>query len=371
MLAALCALSITASAGATNLIKADNTTDLGTAGAYAAPNDTVAPTTSDVIVFDSTLVNQSTFSWLGSGKSVLGLRLTNPGSAVVINVGGGATYGFINGGGDVIDMSNATKNLTIAGNGTIRVRGTGTTAGTVGISVNSGTTLFMQSNLTYNNAANGTSTINLAGAGNLTVSGTYGRITDKTAGTALTAFTHNGTGTVTFSNTNTYSGGTTINGGSLVAEVAGAMGGGSVTVSGGTLDLNGSGIVSLTIASNKDFVMSSGSIKFNLGTSSDQIAGGGTGKFNLTGGTIELSLGSGFSYDSTYQLFSGFDIGTSIASGVTITGYDTVNYQATLNSLGQLYFTTTTIPEPSSAAVLVGAGLFTAVVSRRRFNRAH
>jgi autotransporter-associated beta strand protein len=360
------ALAVTQSYGA-DLIKADNTTDLGAAGSYTSGS--AVPTTSDTVVFDSTLVSNSTFSWTNN-RSVLGLKLVNLSNAVTVNLNG-STYNLNNSAGNVtaIDLSSATKNLTFAATSSaalIQVRGSSTSGGAF-VSIGSGATLTIQSNFNYNNGT-GTPTIHLTGAGNFTVSGDNGRISDKTAVTALTAFSLDNTfsGITTFSNANTYSGGTSISGGTLVAGVTGAVGGGAVTVSGGVFDLNGTGVVNLTLANNKDFTLSGGTLKFDLGTSSDQITGGGTGKFNLSGGTLSLSQGDGFDYGVVYQLFNGFDSGLSSVGGLTITGFDTGTYQASLNQSGQLSFSLSMVPEPSTYAVLCGCLVFGCAAVRRR-----
>lgn len=351
---------------AADLVKADNTTDLGTAGSYAAPNDAVAPTVNDRIVFNGTLVNNAMFSWLGSGKSIQGVKLDDPTNDITVNVGGGATYGFTNSGGPVIDMSNASKNLTFAGNGILRLRGDATNGAT--ISVASGRTLNLQAKLTYNNGS-GLANIRVAGAGNMTVSGTYGVIQDKDASN-FASFTHDGTGTVTFSNANTYSGGTALKSGTLVAGAGGALGNGAVVVSGGALDLNGANALTLSLASGKSFAMSSGTLNFSLGSGSDQIAGAGSAGFALSGGTLALTLGAGFDYNTDYQLFVGFDGGLSSVSGLAITGYDTANYTAALSTAGLLEFTALSgVPEPSSLGVVMAGVSLAAVAARRRQGR--
>lgn len=367
--AALLAVTAVASRSlATDLIKADNTTELGTAGAYT--DSLAVPTTGDAIVFNNTLVTNSSFSWTSS-RSVQAVKLADPSNSVTVNLSG-ATFNLNNSAGNVtaIDLSSATKNLTFAASSSaalIQVRGSSTSGGAF-VSVGSGATVTIQSNFNYNNGT-GTPTIHVTGAGNFTVSGTNGKVSDKTAGTALTAFSMDNTftGTVTFANTNTYSGGTSITNGTLVAGVAGALGGGAVTVGGGSLDLNGTGIVNLTLAANKNFTFSSGTLALDLGTSSDQITGSGTGKFSLTGGTLALTLGTGFDYGVVYQVFNGFDSGTSNVSGLTFTGFDSGAYQASLNNLGQLSFAA--IPESSACAALAGAFVLAGAIGRRRMKR--
>lgn len=364
----LCVLAASTASRAADLVKADNTTDLGTAGAYTDP--VAVPAAADTIVFSSTLATASSFSWATS-RAVQTLRLTNPANAVTITLGNGTTELNASAStGTVIDMSTATKNLTLtaaAAGRLVRVRGTGGAAGVATIAVATGQTLRIQTGLTYNNTAAGTGTIRVTGAGNVTVDGTYGSISDK-AGTSIAALSQEGTGTVTLSGANTYTGGTSITSGTLFAGAGKALGDGAVTVGGGTLDLNGSNVVNLTLASNKNFTFSNGTLKLDLGAGFDQITGGGTGKFTLTGGTFALTLGTGFDYGIIYQVFSGFDAATSTAAGLTFTGFDTAAYQASLNNLGQLSFSPTAVPEPSTyAAIAGGLSLAGVVLGRRRF----
>ncbi|HEY9248014.1 MAG TPA: autotransporter-associated beta strand repeat-containing protein [Rariglobus sp.] len=346
---------------AADLIKADNTNELGLATSYT----TASTPTGNTLVFDGTLVTNSSFTW-STNRAAQALRLVDPANAVTLTLSG-ATYdlGGTSGVATPIDLSSATKDFTLtstSSNAIMRVRGTG---GVATISVAGGATLGVQVNLRINNPSAGTNTLRMTGAGNFTVNGTNGKITDKDL-TNLTAFKHDGTGTVTFSNANTYTGGTTLNSGTLVAENAGALGGGAVTVSGGALDLNGAGALTLSLASGKNFTMSAGTLSFNLGTSSDQIASAGSAGFTLSGGTLALTLGSGFDYNNDYQLFSGFSSGLSSVSGLTISGYDTVNYTASLSTAGLLEFTATSIPEPSTYAVIVGGFVLAGCVARRR-----
>jgi len=351
------ALAAALQAGAAELIKADNTTNLALQASYT--NAAADTGTGDTIRFDQTLVNNGAFSW--SADNVAALRVVDPGLAITINMTGGSTYGLTNAAGPVIDMSAATQNLTLS-NGTLRLRGDATNGATIAVAA--GRTLSVQTKLTYNNGS-GLANIRVAGAGNVTVGGVNGVIQNKDVSN-ITSFTHDGTGTVTFSNANTYSGGTLLKSGTLVAGNAGALGAGAVTVTGGTLDLNGASALTLALASGQNLSMSSGTLSFSLGTSSDQIASAGSAGFTLSGGTLALILGSGFDYNNVYQLFSGFSSGLSSVSGLTISGYDTVNYTASLSTAGLLEFTATSIPEPSTYAVIVGGFALVGCVTRRR-----
>lgn len=350
---------------AADLIKADNTNELGLTTSYT----TATAPTGNTLVFDSTLVTNSSFTW-STNRAALALKLVDPANAVTLTLSG-ATYDLGSTGGVAtpIDMSAATKDFTLtstSSNAIMRVRGT---SGVATLSVASGKTLGVQVNLRINNPSAGTNTLRMTGAGNFTVNGTNGKITDKDL-TNLTAFKHDGSGTVTFATANSYTGGTILNSGTLVAGNAGALGGGVATVSGGTLDLNGASALNLSLASGKNFAMSSGVLNFNLGTTSDQITSAGSAGFSLSGGTLALTLGTGFDYNTDYQLFSGFDGGLSSVSGLAITGYDTVNFAASLSTAGLLEFTSlSSVPEPSSLGLIMAGVALGAVASRRRLNR--
>jgi hypothetical protein len=135
-----------------------------------------------------------------------------------------------------------------------------------------------------------------------------------------------------------------------------AAGGASVT-SGGTLEFNGGATLgTLTLGTGTNFTASSATLAFYLGTTGtagtyDQILGNGAtasgGAFSITGSTLALS--GTIVYADTYNLLADFSSGT--VSGVTITGYDSTDYTASLSSAGNLSFAA--VPEPSAAWALV------------------
>ncbi len=71
------------------------------------------------------------------------------------------------------------------------------------------------------------------GTGSLTMSGMISN------GVGALSITQSGTGTLTLSNNNTFSGGTTVSAGKLVIGNASSLGTGTFTINGGTFDLNG------------------------------------------------------------------------------------------------------------------------------------
>lgn len=138
-----------------------------------------------------------------------------------------------------------------------------------------------------NNAAN-TQTINfpIALSGDRTVVGASGTLVLNGVISGGYALTKLGGGTLTLGTSNTYSGGTTIDAGIIVAGVATALGSGSVTLNGGTL--RGGGFI---VANN---------IVVGSGGGTLTTSGGGT--FTLTGtlsGAGNLALGGAGQSSST------------------------------------------------------------------------
>jgi len=153
------------------------------------------------------------------------------------------------------------------------------------------------------------------------------------------------------------------NGALKLNQASFSTGGGVAVSNAGTLDLNGTTAGALLLATNQNFNSTSGTLLLSVGDASvlDTIQGSGTGTFTLLNTTITLSLGSGFSYGNTYGVFSGFQPGS--LTNVTIGGYDTGNYTATLGTNGSLSFAV--IPEPATL-LLAGLGLAFLMGARKR-----
>ena len=131
-----------------------------------------------------------------------------------------------------------------------------------------------------------------------------------------------GTGSLTISNSNTYSGGTTLSNGLLVANATGALGTGALTQSGGTLNLNAAQSVSST-------ALGGGVLNINV------IGGSGNGAFTVTGGTLDNTSGStvtltnnALSWNGNFA-FGGSNPLNSGTGAVTLSGSPTIAVSGT------------------------------------------
>ncbi len=243
-----------------------------------------------------------------------------------------------------IQGSNGIIQNTV-GNATITINGTA--------SQSTGIRLTGTLNVAYANT--GTLTLS-AGQGTLNYTGS----TSVSAGTLLLS-----TGTSGLLSTSAV----TVNGGALASGATSgtlALGVGNVTMSSGSINPGQTGsVAAFTVASNKNFLTTGGTIRMDLDTTLllDQIFGGGTGTFSLTNTTLALNLLTWTTpdYANSYTLFSGFNSGS--VSGLTITGYDTTNFIATLSNTGVLSFAA--VPEPSTIA-LAGLGVMAVAALHRR-----
>ena len=360
--------------GGTTLNLASATSTLGGSGndlvfnngtlQFAAGFD---PSASRTMVFQSgatfdTNGNAITFASAVGNSGTGGLTLNDsngtPGSltlAAVNTYSGGTTVTKgtlkLSGGGT---LGGTSGTLTVNTNGNLDLNGTNQSVGNL---TGSGGTIF-------NNSGSGTSTLTI-GNGNATGGTFAGVIANNTSGSGAVALTKTGSGTITLTGVNTYSGGTAVNGGTLlvggaggtlgatavtigggtlqigtsgstITTVLGTGAGGSVTVnSGGTLSLSNGALNGLTVNSNSGgtgLTFSSGILSFDVGGGlADQItfgsgvgvAAGGTTTVNLTllanltGGSQQLIAGD-FSASGTTNFALGSTTNTSYLNGYTL-----------------------------------------------------
>jgi autotransporter-associated beta strand protein len=164
------------------------------------------------------------------------------------------------------------NNTGISSGGALRnISGNNTWGGTITLSNNASRINSDAGTLTLSAANSITATninLTLGGAGNLSVSGTI------TTGSGT--LTKDGSGTLTLSGANTFTGGTTLNAGTLNINNAGsagtssAIGTGTFTIAGGTINNTSTGDITLSTNNaqnwNGDFTYTGGTRSLNLGT---------------------------------------------------------------------------------------------------------
>ena len=269
--------------------------------------------------------------------------------------------------------------ISKAGAGTYTIGGS-----TADVSTYSGNITVNTSSGTANSQTAMPLIVTAASGGRVNFTGSIIRDTAST-GTGDT-LTKTGAGIVALSGTNTYSGTTAVNAGTLLVNGSLSAGGGAVMVADsaslggeGTInrtvsvsaggiftpgDFNGSGVSqtgNLAIVGNLTFVDTS-SLRFDLGTSSDTVSV--TGNLTLDG-LLTVTGGTGFGA-GTYTLFS--YTGTFLNNSLTLSslpaGY---SYALDTATTGLVNLTVSAIPEPASVAMYLGmAALVGSVCLRRR-----
>lgn len=140
-----------------------------------------------------------------------------------------------------------------------------------------------------------------------------------------TSVVKTGTGTATFANTNTYTGGTIISGGILQANNGGALGSGTVSIGSATLALAGSG--SYTLANNVGLgtpgstIAVSNTSPVTLSGSVQDISGTGTGALTKTGSGTLILVGNSNAWSGSTTISAGtIQVGAGGTTGTLGTG---------------------------------------------------
>lgn len=328
---------------AADLFKADNATGLNTAGSYT--NAAATPTNADRVIFDSTFAGTTT-AILGGGAQIRALRIVDPGHDVTIALGNSTFSIGVNGGASgSIDLSEATKNLTVTSGGSFgafRMYGAAST-----ITVAAGRTLTVGAPVFVFNTGGGSLTISGAGVVNLN-----GEVRNGDTGTRTTRVVHTGTGTLTLGGANTYTGGTAVTVGTVAISQDFSMGVSSVNA------------IGIDAAAGTHGGITFGGTTLTLGGS---LLLDVTGAF-ASGGTFDLiDFGSG----APGGVFSSVSIGGSYSTvlehdGLGIWSGTTEGLVFAFNQTsGDLVVTA--VPEPAGAALVLGVlGLGVASSIRRR-----
>ncbi len=225
--------------------------------------------------------NAVTLSFKGAGTIQLNGSNTFTGGSTIgqagttIIVGNDAAFGSgtfsvgnsgtIQAGGGARTISNPVSlsggTLTVGGSNAFTFGGPVTVAGalTRTLIVNNTATTTLQGSVFLSDAAATARTLVIGGTGNVIINGVVSNFNGAGAAGTLS---HSGSGTLTLGNTNTYSGGTLLSGGTTIATVNGALGTGNVSLTAASVILTLQGATNNYIADTANL---------NIGFTSDTV----------------------------------------------------------------------------------------------------
>ena len=246
------------------------------------------------LTLNSTAANNSTYSGVISDGAA-GMTVTKQGASTQV-LAGANTYT----GGTVVNAGN----LILSGVGTLGATtgnlSVGTTAAGGTGSLDLGGTSQTVGYVTFN----GSGTVSNGSLTGTAYEGLSGTVTAVLAGSGV-VLTKNGTGTLTLNATNTYSGGTVLNNGTLTILKDNALGTGALTINGGTIGQTNSAL-NPTMTNNNTIVI-------NGDFASSVVANGG-----LDLGSGDVSLGSTVASNRTITVTNSggtLTIGGNITNG--------------------------------------------------------
>ena len=337
-------------------------TGIITGATFGLTLDGTAPASSLASIIGTTsgtVTKNGTGTWMLSGaNSYTGLTMINDGT-LMLGAAGGATNtplgttdaGTIVASGATLDLNGfslgtaepLTLNGTGAGGAGALTNSSATAARYKGlITLDSDSSIIADNGLLTLNVASGNS---ISGTNNITFGGTGNITVADPIATGSSTLTKTGTGTLTLGMTNTYTGGTTINDGTLIlGHLTNTLSNtGSVTVDGGILNIGTNndtvGAIKLTNGSitGSTGVLTGTSYTVNNTTGTTTISAilGGTGVLTkLNAGTLILSGEN--TYTGVTTISGGtLRAGSSTALGTNIKG-TTVNSGATLELFGDI-----------------------------------
>lgn len=314
-----------------------------TSDGTAANYDSTSPVT-----FDSTGANTN-IAVQAAGISALSVAFTNDATKAYTFSGGSISTGSVTLSGAGSVTLNAANNIakTTVNNGTLNV-GHNNALGGGSLVVDSGTVNFLTATPSVNSLSGLGGTIvlgNVTGLVNTTLtvgsnntSSTYAGVITQAPGT-VGSLTKVGSGTLTLSGANTFTGNTAINGGSITYEVAGTQTyTGSISGSGG---LSKTGFGSLTLAGVNSYAGTTAAIEGTLNI---------TNPANTSTG--ELAIRSG----ATLNLASFSDYGVPSAMGVRLLSQEVAGDAGSMSmhfTGGTLQYTGST-PQSTNRQIRVG-----------------
>jgi fibronectin-binding autotransporter adhesin len=158
-------------------------------------------------------------------------------------------------------------------------------------------------------------------------------------GTTANSLVKAGAGTLLLSASNTFTGGTVVNGGVLRVNDTGSLGdaAGAVTINdGGTLSIGISYSTATTahdliVSGNSAFAITGANRVWGVGNGSQTVTGSGTLNFDL--GSLALTLNSAVNLDSGSTIAFGASTGTYVTGGTSNNGSTNVNFDLGSGSL--------------------------------------
>ena len=346
--------------------------------AAAVQSSTVTVNAANGLAFSSGIGTFTLGGLSGAGNEALADTASTAVTLQIGNNNGSATYsGILSGtGGALTKLGTGTQTLsgantytgaTTANAGVLKagVASVANTSGAFGL--NSAVTV--GTNGTIDLAGFGTQIGSLAGSGNVIDSGAAATLTTGASNTSTSfsgvisgpnALTKIGTGTQTLSHANTYTGLTTVNGGTLQTTASNAIASGNAVTTGtmGTLDIAGTSetIGALTNAGTVTSSSAGGSLTFGTGSTN---SGTLTGTMNVTynqGSTAGATLGGTITNTGTLTL-NATSTGSITVTSANNTG-TIVNSGGSSGavSVGTVGANVTGVTENSGTSVLTLAG---------------
>ncbi|MFM2082385.1 MAG: hypothetical protein RL380_1076, partial [Verrucomicrobiota bacterium] len=357
-----CLLAPTLTPAATIIYSGGTGTDIGVSGNWyggAAPNPSVPDTASWTNTATLSLTNGQT-SFAGSaGNTGININYTGTGALTI----------------DSATSSVRMNNLVIGSSAGALTLGNGSGAGATGFQFtlggaagtqswtnDSANTATINSDCSFGLGGGGAHTLLLAGTGNWA----FNNVLSNAGGTlAVSKF---GTGTVTSTGTNTYSGATTLTAGTLnmnggLTVAAGAVSINPATGTTATMNLNGTSIARSstfqvgTVAGGTGILNVKSGVTFDMsgGSSALIIGSAGFGTYNQTGGTVTSGqyLVAGITTSGAVGIMN-------ISGGTFVpkTGNNGGTVGATANTTGQLNMTGTGSYTSADTTVNGAAGIY-------------